>query len=52
MQQNPELKTISDLTIEDISLLPLISWLRNNDNRKDGDFMYYYNKAAAYIQKF
>lgn len=41
-----------DLTNLDISLLPLISWLRNHDNKKDEGFLYYYKKALEYFEKF
>ena len=42
---NDLLNSIYDLTKSDICLLPLISWLRNNDNIDKKDFKYYYNKA-------
>ena len=40
------------LTIKDISLLPLISWFRYNDNKKKEDFKYYYNLAINYFKKY
>lgn len=45
--KNPDksFNSIFDLTESDISLLPLISWLRNNDNKERSDFSYFYDKA-------
>ena len=40
-----KINSIFDLTKSDISLLPLISWLRNHDNIKRSDFNYFYEKA-------
>ncbi|MBR5401529.1 MAG: DUF115 domain-containing protein [Treponema sp.] len=46
-----KIDSINDLTNIDISLLPLISWCRNNDNKDEG-FYYYYKKALQYFEKF
>lgn len=40
-----------DLTKSDICLLPLISWLKNNDNKDKKDFNYFYKKALGEITK-
>ena len=47
LHKNPDnsFNSIFDLTESDISLLPLISWLRNNDNKERSDFSYFYDKA-------
>ncbi len=37
--------SIFELSQSDISLLPLISWLRNHDNIDKSDFNYFYEKA-------
>ena len=37
--------SLFDLDESDICLLPLISWLRNNDNKDKNDFNYFYEKA-------
>lgn len=42
---NVTFNTIFDLSESDICILPLISWLRNNDNKERSDFIYYYEKA-------
>ena len=44
--------TISELTQKDISLLPLISWIRSHDNNNKADFNYYYTKAVHYFDKW
>ena len=42
--------SIFDLSDSDISLLPLISWLRNHDNKDKNDFLYYYQKAVLFCR--
>ena len=42
---NTVFNTIFDLTESDVCILPLISWLRNYDNKDRSDFNYFYNKA-------
>ena len=37
--------TIFELTESDVCILPLISWLRNYDNKERSDFNYFYKKA-------
>ena len=37
---------------KDISLLPLISWIRTHDNNNKADFDYYFNKAVQYFGKW
>lgn len=43
---------LTELSIKDISLLPLISWIRYNDNNKEADFNYFYNRAQEYYKKY
>ncbi len=40
-----------ELTKSDICLLPLISWLKNNDNKDKKDFNYFYRKVLGEITK-
>ena len=42
----------SSLSFKDISLLPLISWLRYHDNKKEADFKYFYNLALKYFERY
>ncbi|MBO4533019.1 MAG: motility associated factor glycosyltransferase family protein [Treponema sp.] len=42
----------SDLSAEQICLLPLISWLRFYDNKKKEAFGFYLEKAADYYEKY
>ena len=42
----------NQLSLEQICLLPLISWLRFYDNIKEADFSFYLKKAAAYFEKY
>ena len=42
---NKTFNTFFELTESDISLLPLISWLRNHDNKDRSDFNYFYKQA-------
>ena len=44
--------TFNDLSFKDISVLPLISWLRYNDNKKEADFKYFYNLALNYFERY
>ena len=44
--------TITDFSQKDISLLPLISWIRTHDNNNKADFNYYYTKAVNYFDKW
>ena len=44
-KSSPVFNSIFDLSESDISLLPLISWLRNHDNKDRSDFSYFYDKA-------
>ena len=41
-----------ELSPKDISLLPLISWFRYNDNKNEADFKYFYNLAINYFKKY
>lgn len=53
--KQPEIKQIQsifDLKKTDICLLPLISWLRNNDDIKEGSFSYYLEKAYTTTQRY
>ena len=50
--ENREIKSIFDLINEDISLLPLISWLRNHDNKDSNDFNYFLKKAYSIILNY
>ena len=55
LQDSGSIKTFDsyfNLTIKDISILPLISWLRYNDNKKEADFSYYYMLACDYLKKY
>ena len=49
LSKNHKINTIFDLTREEISLLPLISWLRKYDNKKE-NFEYFLNKAKQITQ--
>ena len=42
--------SIFDLKESDISLLPLISWLRNHDNKERKNFSFYYKEALSICQ--
>ena len=43
--------SIYELAESDISLLPLISWLRNNDNKERTNFMDFYEEALNLFKK-
>lgn len=47
-----KIKTIFDLKNTDICLLPLISYLRNNDDIKEEVFSYYLEKAYTTIKRY
>ena len=42
--------SIFDLKESDISFLPLISWLRNHDNKERKNFSFYYKEALSICQ--
>ena len=46
-----QINSIFELTNSDICLLPLISWLRNHDNKDKTDFMFFYRRALGGIKK-
>ena len=51
--QSPDIPYIlKKLSPEQICLLPLISWLRFYDNKKEAEFSFYLNKAAAFLKKY
>ena len=50
--QKNEIFNINNLSKKDISLLPLISWLRTHDNNNKADFIYFFNKAVQYFNKW
>lgn len=49
---NRKINSIFNLTNADISLLPLISWLRNYDNKENSSFLNYLNRAYSIITKY
>ncbi len=51
-QKNSNFLEITELTKKDISLLPLISWIRTHDNNNEAEFIYYFNKAVNYFIKW
>ncbi|MBP5603096.1 MAG: motility associated factor glycosyltransferase family protein [Treponema sp.] len=51
-QNSSNFSDITDLTKKDISLLPLISWIRTHDNNNEAEFIYYFNKAVNYFIKW
>ena len=50
--QDVNFSDFSMLTKKDISLLPLISWIRSHDNNNKAHFNYYYKKALNYFSKW
>ena len=50
-KKSKNFNSIFDLDESDICLLPLISWLRNNDNKERNDFIYFYEKALNLCSK-
>ena len=51
-ESSKEFNSIYELSPSDISLLPLISWLRNHDNKERSDFNYFYNKAISFAARW
>ena len=51
-QNNPVPVIHKNLSNAQICLLPLISWLRNYDNKEKTDFNYYLKKAVHYFKKY
>ena len=51
-QNNPVPVIHKNLSNAQICLLPLISWLRNYDNKEETDFNYYLQKAVHYFKKY
>ena len=49
-KSSPVFNSIFDLSESDISLLPLISWLRNHDNKERKNFSFYYKEALSICQ--
>ena len=51
-QNTIDFSSFKSLTKKDISLLPLISWIRTHDNNNEAEFIYYFNKAVNYFTKW
>ena len=50
--ESMNIKRFNELSEQDICLLPLISWLRFNDNKNEADFIDYLQKAVHYFKKY